>query len=65
MSSSIQTTSAAAKLNPYTSPESCLKRAEELYKQEGLWQDALSVLHVGLQNRRTKSNMLILEKLMM
>jgi hypothetical protein len=60
----MQTTAAAAKLGQYTSPESCLKRAEELYKQDGLWNDALSVLHVGLQNRRTKNNMQILEKLM-
>jgi hypothetical protein len=58
-------TTAVAKLGNYTSPEGCLKRAEELYKQDGLWQDALSVLHVGLLNRRTKTNMLILEKLMM
>jgi hypothetical protein len=43
----MQTTAAAAKLGPYTSPEGCLKRAQELYK-DGLWSDALSVLHVGL-----------------
>jgi hypothetical protein len=56
--------STGPKLAPYTSPEGCLKRADELYKLEGDWEGALSVLHVGLQNRRTKQNMIILEKLM-
>lgn len=41
-----------------------MKRAEELYKLDKNWQEALGVLHVGLQNRKTKSNMIILEKLM-
>jgi len=41
-----------------------LKRAEELYTLDKNWQEALGVLHVGLQNRKTKSNMIILEKLM-
>jgi len=31
---------------------------------EGKWEDALAALHFGLQNRRTKQNMDILEKLM-
>mgnify|MGYP006095957463 CR=1 FL=1 len=41
-----------------------MKRAEELYTLDKNWQEALGVLHVGLQNRKTKSNMIILEKLM-
>ena len=47
----------------YVTPEGCLKRAGELYN-EGNWQEAVAILHVGLQNRKTKQNMIILEKLM-
>jgi translation initiation factor 3 subunit A len=39
-----------------------LKRAQELYA-ENKWNKALIVLHIGLQNRKTKQNMIILEKL--
>ena len=55
-----------SKLAPNTSPEGCWKRAEELYKNEGKWEDALAALHFGLQHRRTKQekNLDILEKLM-
>jgi hypothetical protein len=35
-------------LSQYTSPEGCWKRAEELYKNEGKWEDALAALHYGL-----------------
>ena len=41
-----------------------MKRAEELYTLDKNWREALAVLHVGLQNRKTKTNMIILEKLM-
>jgi predicted glycosyltransferase len=54
---------AIAKIGQHTTPDACLKRAGELYK-EGNWKEALAVLHVGLQNRKTKTNMQILEKLM-
>ena len=53
-----------ASLGPYTTPDQCLKKAEELYKVDGNWYEALIVLHVGIQNRKTKQNMIILEKLM-
>jgi len=55
----------SAKLGQWTTPEACLKRAEELYRLENNWHEALVVLHVGLQNRKTKQNMIILEKLIM
>ena len=45
---------AAAKLGQWTTPETCYKRAEELYSLDNNWQEALAVLHVGLQNRKTK-----------
>ena len=54
-----------ANLGNYTTPEDCFKMAEELYKGEGNWQEALVMLHIGIQNRKTKQNMIILEKLMM
>ena len=51
-------------MGPHSTPDNCYRRALDLYKQDNQWQEALVVLHVGIQNRKTKSNMLILEKLM-
>ena len=54
---------ASAQLGQYVTPDTCYKKAQDRYK-DGNWQDALVILHVGIQNRKTKQNMLILEKLM-
>ena len=40
------------------------RRAIELYKHDGKWQEALVYLHVGVQHRRSKQDTIILEKLM-
>lgn len=53
-----------AKLGQWTTPETCLKVANEIYNSEGNWEEALAILHIGLQNRRTKQSTIILEKLM-
>ena len=38
----------SAQLGQWTTPEACLKRAEELYKLDNNWNEALATLHVGL-----------------
>lgn len=44
----LTTAQVSAKLGQWTTPEACLKRADELYKHENNWQEALVVLRVGL-----------------
>lgn len=47
----------------YTTPENSMKRADEYY-QEDNWEAALDTLHDALQNRRNRSNVSALEKIM-
>ena len=47
----------------YVNSETCHTLAQERI-QKGDWQEALVLVHIGLTNKKAKSNMLILEKLM-
>lgn len=60
----MQAQQALAKFGNWTTPEICLKTAQELYNTDKNWKEALAVLHIGITNRKTKQNTLILEKLM-
>lgn len=58
-----QSTQAIISKMGFVTPQGCLQRANDLYN-EGNWQEAVALLHVGIQNRRTKQNHIIMEKLM-